>query len=90
MVESDHALLIHAERKGWPTQASTAAMAMLMQLALDIASESGDVGRVDPATLTSLQTALDTAPAAIAGVIMSSWYRHLPWCSVNGCCGGPA
>lgn len=69
MVEADHALLIHAERKGWPTQASTAAMAMLMQLALDIASESGDVGRVDPATLTSLQTALDTAPAAIAGVI---------------------
>jgi len=29
-------------------------------------------------------------PAAIAGVIMSSWCRHLPWCSASGCCGAPA
>ncbi len=37
MVESDRGLMIHAERKGWPTQSSTAAMAILVELLLKIA-----------------------------------------------------
>ncbi len=41
MAESDLALRIHAERKGWPTQASTAAMALLMQLGIALARALG-------------------------------------------------
>jgi glucosamine--fructose-6-phosphate aminotransferase (isomerizing) len=37
MVESDRGLMIHAERKGWPTQSSTAAMAILVELCLEMA-----------------------------------------------------
>ena len=41
MVESNHGILIHAERKGWPTQSTTAAMAILYQLGINIAREKG-------------------------------------------------
>ncbi len=65
MVESDHKLTVHAQRKGWPTQASTAAIALLAQLALDIARAKGVAGGlVDP-----LQAALDAIPDQIAAVI---------------------
>jgi glutamine---fructose-6-phosphate transaminase (isomerizing) len=65
MTESDHGLAVHAERKGWPTQASTAAIALLCQLALDIARVNGaDAARVD-----ALQAALDAAPDQIAEII---------------------
>jgi len=36
-----HGLLIHADRKGWPTQSSTAALAVLCQLALLIGEHRG-------------------------------------------------
>jgi glucosamine--fructose-6-phosphate aminotransferase (isomerizing) len=65
MVESDDQLLIHAQRKGWPTQASTAAIAVLAQLALDIA---GALQRKAP-RVALLQQALDAIPAQIAEVI---------------------
>jgi len=39
--EADDALLIHAERRGWPTQSSTAAMALLCRLAAEIAAHRG-------------------------------------------------
>jgi glucosamine--fructose-6-phosphate aminotransferase (isomerizing) len=39
MEKSSRGLIIHATRKGWPTQASTAAMALVMQLGLDLARE---------------------------------------------------
>lgn len=65
MAESDHRLRIHAERKGWPTQASTAAIALLCQLALDIAKAQGrHANRV-----AALQAALDAIPDQIAGTI---------------------
>ena len=39
--EADFGLYVHAERKGWPTQASTAAMAMLYSLATEIGHARG-------------------------------------------------
>ncbi len=65
MAESDHRLTVHAERKGWPTQASTAAIALLCQLALDIARADG----VHAAEVETLQAALDAIPGQIAEVI---------------------
>ena len=41
MVESDRGLMIQAERRGWPTQSSTAAMAILVELALGMARAKG-------------------------------------------------
>ncbi len=63
MSQADHQLLIIAERKGWPTQASTAAMALLARLALEIGVRRG-VSRLD-----RLMAALDNIPAEIASVI---------------------
>ena len=65
MTQSDHGLTIHAQRKGWPTQASTAAMALLCQLALDIGTALGR----DSARVAALQSALDAVPDQIAQVI---------------------
>jgi|GEM_PF-474599 len=62
MTWSDVALRIHAERKGWPTQASTAAMALLMQLGLELARALGR----SPQEVEALQAALDAVPALIA------------------------
>lgn len=67
MAESDHRLTVHAQRKGWPTQASTAAIALLCQLALDIARTKGSNGE----RVEALQAALDAIPAQIAEVIAS-------------------
>ncbi|HEX4768997.1 MAG TPA: SIS domain-containing protein [Lichenihabitans sp.] len=65
MVESDQGLLVRAERRGWPTQASTAALALLMQFALDLGSALGR-----PADLIAdMQAALDAVPDQIAEVI---------------------
>ena len=44
MEESDRGILIHAQRKGWPTQSSTAAMVLLYKLAIEwgkLANKSG-------------------------------------------------
>jgi glucosamine--fructose-6-phosphate aminotransferase (isomerizing) len=38
---ADHTMMIHAARKGWPTQSSTSAMAMVCRLMLDVACERG-------------------------------------------------
>ncbi|MCB1487502.1 MAG: SIS domain-containing protein [Bauldia sp.] len=65
MVESDEAMLIHAERKGWPTQASTAAIGLLSALAIAVlAARGGSTARVD-----ELSAALDAVPDQIAAVI---------------------
>jgi glucosamine--fructose-6-phosphate aminotransferase (isomerizing) len=55
---ADHGLLVHATRRGWPTQASTAAMALIAQLAVEIGRLNGnsdearqveqDIGRLPP------------------------------------------
>lgn len=65
MVESEEGLRIHAERKGWPTQASTAAMALLMQLGISLARKLGRA----PAETADHQRALDLVPEQIAAVI---------------------
>ncbi len=65
MQQSDHGLLVRAERKGWPTQASTAALALLLQFALDLGTSLGRA----PKLIAELQTALDTIPDQIATVI---------------------
>jgi glutamine---fructose-6-phosphate transaminase (isomerizing) len=39
MNEADFSLYLHAERKGWPTQSSSAAMAALYQLAFEISKQ---------------------------------------------------
>ncbi|MBB3454304.1 glucosamine--fructose-6-phosphate aminotransferase (isomerizing) [Rhizobium sp. BK313] len=65
MTESDHGLMVRAERKGWPTQASTAALALLCQFALDWARTTG----LNPDLVETWQAALDAVPQQIAGVI---------------------
>ncbi|MDF2797299.1 MAG: hypothetical protein K0R85_43 [Devosia sp.] len=65
MVESDHQLTVYAERKGWPTQASTTAIALLCQLALEIARATGRM----PERVSQLQAALDAIPGQIEAVI---------------------
>ena len=59
MEKSSRRLTIHAARRGWPTQASTAAMALAMQLGLDMARErkSCPADRVD-----ELQREFDRVP----------------------------
>ena len=39
--EAQHSLLVHATRRGWPTQASTAAMLLLGQLAVELGRRGG-------------------------------------------------
>lgn len=65
MAESDQGLLVRAERKGWPTQASTAALALLLQFGLDLGSALGR----PPELIAHLQAALDAVPDQIAAVI---------------------
>ena len=65
MREADLTLFINAERKGWPTQASTAALALLSAFALSY-------GRVNGCAATrhdELHAALLATPDQISGVI---------------------
>jgi len=63
--EADVSVLIHAERKGWPTQSSTAAMAILYQFAFELARLKGS----DEAEIAALENALHHTPAQIARII---------------------
>ena len=63
--ESDHALFVHAERKGWPTQSSTAALALLAQFAIDFASARG----LAADDIEALQVDLNQVPEFVADVI---------------------
>jgi glucosamine--fructose-6-phosphate aminotransferase (isomerizing) len=67
MMEADLALRVHAERRGWPTQASTAALALLVQFGLALARAEGRAG---PA-VGWLQAGLDTVPAQITAALAS-------------------
>ncbi len=62
MEEADHQILIHAERKGWPTQSSTAAMAVLYQLGLEMARAKGTGG----AEIERLERGLHNTPDLIS------------------------
>ena len=65
MVESEHGLMVRAERKGWPTQASTAALALLLQFGLDLARALGR----KPTLVDSWQQALEDVPRQIEVVL---------------------
>jgi glucosamine--fructose-6-phosphate aminotransferase (isomerizing) len=45
--EGHHSLLVHATRRGWPTQASTAAMALVGQVAIELGRRRGKVEEAD-------------------------------------------
>lgn len=62
MTESDLCVTVHAERKGWPTQSSTAAMMVLYQLGLDL----GRAVRGGSAGIDELEAALLRTPEHIA------------------------
>jgi glucosamine--fructose-6-phosphate aminotransferase (isomerizing) len=47
MREAEHSLLVHATRRGWPTQASTAAMALLGQVAVEFGRRRGKVDEAE-------------------------------------------
>jgi glucosamine--fructose-6-phosphate aminotransferase (isomerizing) len=74
MNEADHGLRVHAERRGWPTQSSTAAMALLCRLALDIGvlrSQSGAPALLQalaglPEVMAAVLAACDTPVARLA------------------------
>lgn len=65
MVESDRGLLIHAERKGWPTQSSTAAMAILVELVLAMAHVRGS----KDSELSRLEQSFQTIPALMTSTL---------------------
>jgi glucosamine--fructose-6-phosphate aminotransferase (isomerizing) len=66
MHEAAHGLLIHAARKGWPTQSSTAAMALLGLLAVRIGAHRHAAGAA------ALAQALETVPAVMEVVLSTS------------------
>jgi glucosamine--fructose-6-phosphate aminotransferase (isomerizing) len=70
MREADHVLLVTAQRKGWPTQASTAALGLLCALALEVGRHSGCTAKRHD----ELHDALMAVPAQIADAIE----RHEP------------
>ena len=75
--ESDAALVVHASRKGWPTQSSLATMALLIRLAQFIADDAAahalgtDLDAV-PELVDRLATALDAQVARIASEVASA------------------
>lgn len=68
MVEADYGVLIHAERKGWPTQSSTAAMATLLQFLVDFAAARG----VEPDRVAKFQYSLDCVPEQMTAAMKST------------------
>ncbi len=65
MAAADHKLLAHAVRDGWPTQASTAAMAMMYQLAIGMARKKGG----SKEKLDEVERALWATPEQVARVL---------------------
>ncbi len=58
-------LLVHATRLGWPTQSSTAAMALIARLGIELARAYGH----DAGQLASYERYLNLAPALIGEVV---------------------
>lgn len=61
----DAALVVHATRKGWPTQSSTATMALLVDAACALAPLAGSIRL---AAAQNLARDLDRVPALVDGV----------------------
>lgn len=66
MQEATHGLLIHAQRKGWPTQSSTAAMALLCLLAVRMGARRG------ASRAAELAQALARLPEVMEAVLVTS------------------
>ena len=64
LTRHDGGLVVHASRRGWPTQSSTAVIGLLIALALEIGTA---IGR-DAATLGPLREGLGTVGALMDGV----------------------
>lgn len=67
MIESDRGILIDAERKGWPTQSSTAAMALLYLLGIQFARRA----QKNAALAEQLESELLRTPELIERVLSS-------------------
>src|SRR5581483_10018221 len=65
MSEADMHLLIHAVRKGWPTQSTTATMMVLYQLAVELARVWGH----NQSRLTEITSQLEQVPQQIADIL---------------------
>lgn len=77
LTEADAALLVHASRKGWPTQSSTATMALLIRLAQEFAANSrahvlGAELDTVPALVDALAPALDAQMASVASEVAAA------------------
>jgi len=88
--EASVALTIEATRVGWPTQSSTAALALLLELAVRVGERRG------VATAPALRAALDGLPEAMAAVlaridepIAAIAAREVRAPTVLFCAGGP-
>lgn len=60
----DGGLVVHATRRGWPTQSSTAAMALLAALGLSLAERRSRA----PETIAAIRHGLDATPGIVADV----------------------
>lgn len=75
MEESTCGLYIHASRKGWPTQSSTSAMAMVMQLGIDMADAMGR----DRNVIEQFQKELDSIPELMREVTKACENQIRQW-----------
>ncbi len=66
MRECTDGLCVHAERRGWPTQSSTAALALLCRLGIEVGLATGRPGAA------ALATALDAMPQTMRRVLAES------------------
>ena len=67
--EFDASIIVRATRKGWPTQASTAAMAVMIQFAIELARVKNTC---DLAVINSIQDALEQLPDLMTRVVETS------------------
>ncbi len=91
MEKSNRGLTIHATRKGWPTQASTAAMALMMELGFCLARERKSY---DPARLDALHREFERVPDLVreitegcreqVKVLAAEWGRKHMYLFVGG------
>ncbi len=92
MKEATAGIMIHAERKGWPTQSSTSAMALIIEFALSLAEALGR----DQDMVYRMRREFEAIPDKMAEVINNSDKIIRKWAKDNCnkqmylfCGGGP-
>jgi glucosamine--fructose-6-phosphate aminotransferase (isomerizing) len=68
MRETERGIIIHAERRGWPTQSSTAAMATMVQLVLEMVRIRGD----SRSQIKQFESEFSEIPAQMKTVLLST------------------